>query len=378
MGTITSRKRKDGTVGHTALIRIVRGGALVHQEAQTFERKQAAAAWLKKRETELAEPGAIEAANRPDPTLGEIIDQYLEEKVRAHGASKRQVLRAIGTREIGRLRASDVDSVALTDYARRRIVEDKVKPATVLSDLVRLATVFKVARPAWGYPLDAQAISAAKAVCYELGMAARGAERSRVPTMAELDRLMTHFADAHRRRPWAMPMLKIVPFAIFSTRRQAEITRLRWDDLGEDDVLVTEMKHPKKKSTNHVRCHLPPEAMAIARSMPVRSEFIFPYDSHSIAKQWDKTCRWLEIDGLWFHDLRRMGVTRLFEMGWNVPRAAKVSGHRSWDQMRTYTNLQQVGDRFAGWPWLQVAIDAQLAAPRQHPRQFIRGRAIPQ
>ena len=39
MGTIISRKRTDGTVGHTAQILIKRGGKIVHREAKTFERK---------------------------------------------------------------------------------------------------------------------------------------------------------------------------------------------------------------------------------------------------------------------------------------------------------------------------------------------------
>ncbi len=47
MGTITSRRRKDGTTGYTAQIRIMRDGAKVYQESQTFDRKQTAQAWIK-------------------------------------------------------------------------------------------------------------------------------------------------------------------------------------------------------------------------------------------------------------------------------------------------------------------------------------------
>jgi hypothetical protein len=36
-------------------------------------------------------------------------------------------------------------------------------------------------------------------------------------------------------------MQKIVAFALFSTRRQEEITLLRWEDLEEDRVLVRDM-----------------------------------------------------------------------------------------------------------------------------------------
>ena len=63
-------------------------------------------------------------------------------------------------------------------------------------------------------------------------------------------------------------MQKIVAFALFSTRRQEEITLLRWDDLDDDRILVRDMKHPGDKKGNNVYCELPPEAIVIVKSMP--------------------------------------------------------------------------------------------------------------
>jgi hypothetical protein len=67
MGTITARKRKDGTVGYLAQIVIKRKSKVVHREALTFDRRQAANAWLKRRETELAVPGALDHRDDPPP-----------------------------------------------------------------------------------------------------------------------------------------------------------------------------------------------------------------------------------------------------------------------------------------------------------------------
>src|SRR5262252_2031548 len=83
MGTITTRKRRDGIARYTAQIRLKRGGKLRHTEAQTFERRAAAAAWLKKREGELALPSALDRIQSDDPTLAEIIDRYINESVKA-------------------------------------------------------------------------------------------------------------------------------------------------------------------------------------------------------------------------------------------------------------------------------------------------------
>lgn len=68
MGTILPRKRKDGTTGFTALITLKQNGKIAHREAKTFDRHQAANAWMERRETELRQPGGLD--RREDPKLG--------------------------------------------------------------------------------------------------------------------------------------------------------------------------------------------------------------------------------------------------------------------------------------------------------------------
>ncbi|MNR50540.1 Tyrosine recombinase XerC [compost metagenome] len=72
----------------------------------------------------------------------------------------------------------------------------------------------------------------------------------------------------------------------------------------------------------------------------------------AIQGAWARACEACQIDGLHFHDLRHEGVSRLFEMGWDIPKVASVSGHRNWNSMRRYTHLQGSGDKYAGWEWL--------------------------
>lgn len=76
MGTIQKRKRSNGTSGFTASVRLKRDGRVYYSEAKTFDRKQAAAAWLEKREKELSRDGAVEEAKRPIATLANAIDRY--------------------------------------------------------------------------------------------------------------------------------------------------------------------------------------------------------------------------------------------------------------------------------------------------------------
>jgi integrase len=203
----------------------------------------------------------------------------------------------------------------------------------------------------WGYPLDQQAIKDAFTVSKKMGITSKGAQRDRRPTLAELDALMEHFRLVKVKRPSSIPMQRIIPFAIFSTRRQEEIVTIRWSDYEGNRVLVRDMKHPGEKIGNHTWCELVPEASAIIELMPRRDERIFPYSTDAISAAFTRACKILTIDDLHFHDLRHEGVSRLFEMGHTIPQVASVSGHRSWQSLQRYTHLRQVGDKYAGWKW---------------------------
>jgi integrase len=187
-------------------------------------------------------------------------------------------------------------------------------------------------------------------------------ERDRRPTLDELDKLLKHFQGIQTRRPTSINMLKMTGFALFSTRRQEEITRIQWADLDEvgQRVLVRDMKNPGQKIGNDVWCHLPPEAWAIMQTMPKVLPEIFPYSAESVSASWTRACHMVGIEDLHFHDLRHDGVSRLFEMDWDIPRVASVSGHRDWNSMRRYTHLRGRGDAYAKWEWYEKILQAPI------------------
>ena len=366
MGTITSRKRKDGSTGYTAQIRIMRDGQKVYQESQTFDRKQPAQAWIKRRETELAAPGALDRASRKKASLKDIILRYLEEyeTVRPLGKTKRATLKAIAETWLGDVADIDLTSQRLLEYGQWRLSAEGggVQAQTLGNDLSHLGAVLSVARPAWGYQIDPHALSDCRKVLKKLGMVSKSNERNRRPELSELDKLLEHFFELLHRKPTATHMPKVIAFAMFSTRRQEEITRIRWDDLDEkrQAVLVRDMKNPGQKIGNDVWCHLPDEAWTVLQSMPRECREIFPYNSGSISRAFADACSMCGIADLHFHDLRHDGVSRLFEMDWDIPRVSSVSGHRDWNSLRRYTHLRGRGDPYEAWPWLQRIIAAPV------------------
>lgn len=350
MGTITTRKRKDGSEAHTAQIRLKAGGRIIHTEAKTFERLPAAKLWLKKRESELAEPGALEKAKVADPLLADVIDQYIRESKRDLGKTKAQVLRTIKAADIGGLKCSELTSQAVVAFAQSLAVQ----PQTVGNYLSHLSAVAVVARPAWGYPLDVQAVTDARLVAMRMGMTSRSRQRDRRPTLTELDKLLAHYAVMEAKRADSLPMRDIILFAIFSTRRQEEITRLTVADLDEahSEIWVRDMKHPGEKVGNDALLTLTPRAMAIVKKRVATigtERRLFAYNADSISTSFTRACQLLGIEDLHFHDLRHEGISHLFELGWNIPKVAMVSGHRTWTSLKRYTHIRQQGDKYAEW-----------------------------
>jgi integrase len=364
MGTITARARNDGTTGYTAQIRIKKGGKIVHTESQTFAREAAAKAWLKKQESNLALPNALENLNKPDPILSAVIAQYSKESKKAPGKTKKQVLSTISDSHLGSLKCSEIDSTKIVNYAQGL----GVQPQTVGNYLSHLASVFTVARPAWGYPLDMQQMNDARTVCVKLGLTSRSNQRSRRPSLEELDKLMNHYGIQLKKRQGNLPMQEIIVFAIFSTRRQDEITRLTWKDLdtNHSEIMVRDMKNPGETIGNDVLVSVPAPALAvIQRQKTKRQARIFPFNSDSISASFTRACQFLGIDDLHFHDLRHEGITRLFEMGSNIPQAAMVSGHRTWASLKRYTHMRQTGDKYANWKWLPLPATSTNKSPDQ-------------
>lgn len=359
MGTIEARKRSDGTTGYTARVRIMRDGK-TYKEAQTFDLKAAAKAWMKRREGELVAPGALERKLGEDPVLGVAIGRYIEESEKELGRTKKQVLQAITDSDLGQQQCSKVTTSAIVQYLQTL----DVTPATRSNYLSHLAAVFAVARPMWTYPLDEKQIADAWTVTRKMGIIGKSRKRERRPTLEELDKLMEHFRQRNVRMPSANPMHYIIAFAIFATRREEEICRIKWADYEKDAarVMVRDMKNPGDTVGNDVRCDLVPEAIAIIEAVPRVTPEIFPYSSTAVSAAFTRACYLLGIntedmphsERLHFHDLRHEGVSRLFEMGWNIPHVAGVSGHRSWNSLKRYTHLRQTGDKYKDWKWMPV------------------------
>lgn len=367
MGSITEKTRENGTKAFTGHVLIKRAGKIVYRKAKTLDSQAAAQRWINATEAEMSRPGAIEALTTTRHTLADAIDKYVETHT-GMGRTKEQVLRSMRAMPIAGKDCASItsaDLVALVDE-----LGQGRKPQTVGNYMSHLQSVFAIAEDAWGMPLDLAQMTKAMRSTRRLGTVTRSATRDRRPTLDELDRILTHFQQALATGRAEIPMAKLTVFALFSTRRQEEISRILWSDYEGDRVLVRDMKHPGQKVGNNVWCNLPPEAARVIDSMPRTEARIFPYDHRSVSAAFTRACQFLGISGdnvpeaqrLHFHDLRHEGISRLSEMGWTIQQVTQVSGHRSLASLTRYTHMRQSGDKYAAWPWLE-----RVTAPPTHP-----------
>lgn len=349
MGTIKERKRKDGTSAFLAEIVIKKAGKVVHREAKTLDRRPAAVLWLERREAELKSPGGLERAKRPSGTLADAIRKYSQDVTRI-GRTKDQVLRAVLEYDIAQKPLSELRPDDLVSLARELKAGGR-HASTVLNYLSHVGGVISVARSAWGYDVDRSVVQDALAATKRLQLTAKSTKRERRPTLDELASLIGHFQRIRARRPKSLPMDLITAFAIFSTRRQAEICRIRWDDYEKEAgrIFVRGMKDPGDNEGVDTWVEIIPEAARIIDMMPRIRPEIFPYTTDAVGAAFTRACKMLKIDDLRFHDLRHEGISRLFEMGRTIPQVASVSGHRSWQSLQRYSHLRATGDKFEGW-----------------------------
>jgi len=254
MASITSRRRKDGSIGYTAQVRIRRNGKLVYQEAQTFDRRRHAKEWAQRRELALNEPGGLEKAKQPKHKVGELIQRYLKDldDLNELGRTKRASLQHLAKWEIADrdVLTLSVESVVKHGRLRRQA---GANPATIAQDIIWLRVVLRSARAMYGLPIDLQVLDDAATQLRAMRLIAKSRRRERRPTLEELQKLRNYFASRDGRAE--IPMLDIMEFALVSARRQDEITRIRWTDLVEDNrtVYLDDVKHPRHKTGNR-RC----------------------------------------------------------------------------------------------------------------------------
>ncbi len=271
-------------------------------------------------------------------TLSDLITKYKEARTKPLGRSQTGSLDIL-EREAGKRRISELTSTFWISYAQNRTCG----PVTWGQELGLAATIFRIARAVWKVGIPGDPVGDAREALKLFGYKTKSGERDRRPTDEELDRLCKFFAAKKWQR---IPMPEIIMFAVHTAMRASEITRITWGDLDEaaKTVIIRDRKDPDEKEGNDQIVPLLPKAMEIILQQKRGNgdDRIFPYNARSFSSIFPRACQSMKppILDLRFHDLRHEGTSRLFESGYQIHEVAVFTGHKSWDQLKRYTQIK--------------------------------------
>lgn len=145
---------------------------------------------------------------------------------------------------------------------------------------------------------------------------------------------------------WIYWMIRI---AIANAMREGEIHRMQWSllDLDKNVQVIKARKDPKRPKDQHV-----PITPELKKTLLEYKKICKPGDylfteiekTASIGQRFKNLTDRLSYPAkeLTFHDLRHEAISRLFERKpqLTIPEVAKISGHKTWSQLKRYTHLQ--------------------------------------
>ena len=343
--TIETRKRADGTVRYRCTVRLGGGKNITHRESRSFMKKKLAAQWGKKRTADLEEKGVSQGIHQMGmlPSIGDLIRLYEDDDSLGgqSGRTKRYVLKMLADSNIAKVATNKLMEKHLVQHCKDRI-EAGASPATIHHDIAYLRSVLKVAHPVFGIPVDDKVIATALPTLQRLNLIGKSQRRSRRPTHEEIDLLLEGLKQRESHRGNKIPFCDILNFSILTCMRIGEICRIRWEDVNHQKrtILVRDRKDPRKKTGNHMYVPLLGDSWKILQKQPRQDSRIFPFNEKSVTAGFQRVRNKIGIEDLRYHDLRREGASRLFEMGFTVEEVAQVTGHRDINILwKVYTEL---------------------------------------
>ncbi|MEH6630200.1 MAG: site-specific integrase [Halopseudomonas aestusnigri] len=337
--SIQKRKKNDGTIRYTGLIRVRKNGKLIHSESRTFAKQATAKSWGKQRVAEIEISGHDN--KNQNISLGELIQKYLDDPHIELGRTKRKVLELVADCDVAKVDIFELKSHHLVQHCKDR-KESGTGKSTINHDVSYIRSVLKMAKPAWGYEINDQAVIDSYPVLHDMQLIGKSNRRNRRPTSIELEKLIEKLKNRSSEKGAFIPYVDLLEFSILSCMRIGEVCSILWDDVNDEQkaVLVRDRKDPRKKAGNHMLVPLLGGSWEILKNQPKTDERIFPYNSKSVSAGFQRARNSLGIKDLRYHDLRREGASRLFEKGYSIDEVAQVTGHRNINTLwQVYTEL---------------------------------------
>ena len=260
MGTITKRVTSTGETRYRAQVRIKRNGFADFTESKTFSKKALANEWIKKRESEFETDtdSFLKQSGKVHLTLGDALKKYLKE-VEGFGRSKRMGIRFLCDWPIGKLLIKDLKRQDFTDHTMLRragypeICADPIQASTALQDLQYLKVVLSHADLVWGEHVNLFELEQAMKGLRNARIITKSKKRDELYTSEQLQQLTNYFYKRWHTGRTKIPMHLIMWLAIYSCRRETELTELFLNEFKRSKQIwkVFDLKNPNGSEGNH-------------------------------------------------------------------------------------------------------------------------------
>ncbi len=363
MGSIVQRKAADGTTRYRAEIRINRKGYPHYTESKTFSTKKSATLWLANREEEIAKKPEILFGNEDQINLSlfDAISKYLDEVGKEYGRTKKYTLKLIQRLPISKQLISSIKANHIAEHVamRKNGIESlnlsPVATSTLQHELLHIRGVLSHAVVMWDAEVDLNSFDKATAQLRKTRQISASKKRDRLPTSDELIALTEYFTTKWLHSCGTYPMHLIMWFAIFSCRREAELTRMELLDYDSENELwkIRDLKNPNGSQGNNKDFLVLEDCQKVINELmnPIvqnrmlkngyDEKYLIPLSPKAISRNFSNACKLLGIENLRFHDLRHEGCTRLAEQGFTIPQIQHVSLHDSWSSLQRYVSIKK-------------------------------------
>ena len=301
--------------------------------SRLFDNKTAATTWARGIEAQMDDGVVPKIAEGPE-TIEQLITKYRTMRSKSRPildtSTEHYTLKQLH-KELGDLVAARITTDDLISWAQRRR-DQGAGPYTINCDLGKLGTVLRYAGD--GLP---DVVGAARPKLRYLGMIGGGGVRERRPTEDESVRVLEWLAS-NKGQIYADFAL----FGAITAMRRGEVARILWADVDTKQkmVLIRDRKDPRQKIGNDQWIPLLGDSWSLLGRQEKVNERIFPVHPQTMTKYFTEACRVLGIPDLHLHDLRHEGISKMFEQGFAIPQVAIVSGHKSWNQLKRYTQIK--------------------------------------
>jgi integrase len=281
--------------------------------------------------------GVIKPQNNLEPTFKEALARYLAEVTPTKKSKRQETNRIAGvvaccafiSKRLRDITPSDVSQYIQTRQGQTTKRGGKVTGSTINRDLALISHVFQTATKQWMIPNLSNPVDGVSRLRENQARCRRLISPDGVD---ELALIISKTYSAKVRIAFEL----LVELAC----RRGELVKLQWQDVSIADRTVT-FRETKNGFSRTVP--MSKRAQELFRQLQESGDSgaVLGLSVHTLSDAWRKARIRAGVSGARLHDVRREGVSRLFEdVGLGTLEVASISGHRSLAMLAVYSSFQ--------------------------------------